>query len=103
MSTLDDAKGRLEAALARLEACFAAIEAAADAPPPDSQSASETRAEEVPAGVSQELAVLRAEQERLAADLAKSHSERETQKQINRSVVDALDIAIGRLDSILAE
>lgn len=97
MSTLDDAKGRLEAALARLEACFVAIEAAAAMPP------GEPAPSDSSPNVEQELTILRAEQERLAADLAKNHSERETQKQINRSVIDALDIAIGRLDTILAE
>jgi Domain of unknown function (DUF4164) len=102
MSTLDDAKGRLEAALARLEACFAAIESAA-AMPQGAAAPSDADLADGPVNIEQELAVLRAEQERLAADLAKSHSERETQKQIGRSVADALDIAIGRLDTILAE
>ena len=62
-------------------------------------------APEAPGGneLNEGLAQLRAEQKRLAAELAALKSERDTQKQINRSVVDALDNAIGRIDTILTE
>ena len=97
MSTLETARRRLESALAELESGLAAIEArqeAAAAPSGDADANSR---------VLEEIAALRSDQDQLAADLAKSQSERDTQKEINRSVVEILDTAIGRLDTILAE
>ncbi|HKJ75543.1 MAG TPA: DUF4164 family protein [Alphaproteobacteria bacterium] len=97
MSTLETAKRRLESALAHLETGLAAVEGESES------RVVRAGGRESDARIHKELAALKAEQERLAADLAKSDADRETQKEINRSVVEALDIAIGRLDTILAE
>jgi hypothetical protein len=99
MSTLETARRRLESALAELESGLAAISARAEASdqgPAAPDSVADNR-------ILEEIAALRAEQDQLAADLARSQSERDTQKEINRSVVEILDTAIGRLDTILAE
>jgi L-lactate utilization protein LutB len=97
MSTLDTAKQQLDAALARLEACLTGAASRAK----EESTAGEQA--EIHSRLMEDLTELRAEHERLTADLQAIKSERDTQKQINRSVVDALDIAIGRLDTILAE
>ena len=97
MSTLETARRRLESALAELETGLADIKSRGDAVAAEAgDSVAESR-------ILEEIASLRAEQDQLAADLAKSQSERETQKEINRSVVEILDTAIGRLDTILTE
>jgi chromosome segregation ATPase len=98
MSTLETARRRLESALAELETGLADIKGGGEALAADAgdSTVAESR-------ILEEIASLRAEQDQLAADLAKSQSERETQKEINRSVVEILDTAIGRLDTILAE
>ena len=97
MSTLETARRRLESALAELETGLADIKGRGDTVAAEAgDSVAESR-------ILEEIASLRAEQDQLAADLAKSQSERETQKEINRSVVEILDTAIGRLDTILTE
>lgn len=93
MSALDSARQQLEAALTRLEAGLGALASRAAEAPQASDDG----------GLNEELAALRAEQEKLAAEVAALRSQRDTQKQINRSVIDALDNAIGRIDTILAE
>ena len=97
MSTLETARRRLESALAELETGLAEIKTQGEA---SAAAAGDSAAE---SRILEEIASLRAEQDQLAADLAKSQSERETQKEINRSVVEILDTAIGRLDTILTE
>ena len=97
MSTLETARRRLESALSGLETGLAAIDNRGEA------IAAEAGDSPAEARILEEIASLRAEQDQLAADLAMSQSERETQKEINRSVVEILDTAIGRLDTILAE
>lgn len=97
MSTLETARRRLESALAELETGLADIKGRGDTVAAEAgDSVAESR-------ILEEIASLRSEQDQLAADLAKSQSERETQKEINRSVVEILDTAIGRLDTILTE
>jgi predicted nucleic acid-binding Zn-ribbon protein len=95
MSTVDTARQQLEAALARLESGLGALADRAARISADGEADS--------GRLGEELAALRAEHEKLAAEFAALRSQRDTQKQINRSVVDALDNAIGRIDTILAE
>lgn len=97
MSTLDTAKQQLDAALTRLEAGLTGAAARVK------EASTAGDRVEAQSRLIEELADLRLQHGKLASDLEAIRAERETQKQINRSVVDALDIAIGRLDTILAE